>query len=234
MNRVQLKYLAIVAMICDHIAFFFLPAATPAYFVMRLFGRITAPLMGFFLVEGFCHTSSRRKYFMRLLLFAILSQVPYSLAVFGHVTVTLRSHNLLSCCNVIVTLLLSFLVLLEAERKDPLWILWEILLILLSLFCDWGVFLPVLVLLFYFTRENRKKQLLAAGAWFGIWIATQLTLYWESGRSPSGFSWWWLGLFLIIPLICLYNARRGSNRAFHKWVFYILYPLQFIVIYAFL
>ena len=71
MNRNFLKYIAVAAMLCDHIALVFVGMNNPVGVAMRVFGRLTAPLMCYFLVEGFVHTRSKKKYGIRLFIFAI-------------------------------------------------------------------------------------------------------------------------------------------------------------------
>ncbi len=65
LNRTQIKYIAIAAMLLDHTAAFLLtperyPALIVLYIIMRTIGRIAAPVMFYFLVEGYVHTSSRK------------------------------------------------------------------------------------------------------------------------------------------------------------------------------
>ena len=54
-NATTIKVIAIIAMTLDHIAYTFVPPESTATYIMRLFGRITAPLMCFFIAEGFRH-----------------------------------------------------------------------------------------------------------------------------------------------------------------------------------
>jgi TraX protein. len=56
LNRNHLKYLAIVAMVVDHVAWAFVPTVSLLGQLMHLFGRLTGPLMAFFLAEGYAHT----------------------------------------------------------------------------------------------------------------------------------------------------------------------------------
>lgn len=77
-NRNVLKYIAIAAMLADHIAKLFLVEYAEAYFIMRLVGRLTGATMCFFIAEGYFHTSSKYKYGMRLGVFALISQIPYT------------------------------------------------------------------------------------------------------------------------------------------------------------
>ena len=56
MNRNTLKYIAVIAMLADHIALAFVGMNNPAGVIMRVIGRLTAPIMCYFLAEGFFHT----------------------------------------------------------------------------------------------------------------------------------------------------------------------------------
>jgi uncharacterized membrane protein len=60
-NRNQLKYIAIVAMLIDHIAWAFVPTYTVLGEVMHFIGRLTGPVMAYFLAEGYIHTHDRKK-----------------------------------------------------------------------------------------------------------------------------------------------------------------------------
>ena len=75
LNANHLKMIAIVAMTIDHIADIIYPSfpANPVAIVMHMIGRLTAPIMWFFIAEGFYKTRSLKKYFFRLLLFAVIS-----------------------------------------------------------------------------------------------------------------------------------------------------------------
>ena len=56
MNRNQIKYLVIFAMLIDHIAWAWVPTASPLGQVMHFFGRLTGPTMAYFVAEGYIHT----------------------------------------------------------------------------------------------------------------------------------------------------------------------------------
>lgn len=67
LNSNTLKLLAVVALICQHVTIFFIPTTNPWYDPLFCFGMITAPIMCFFIAEGYYHTHSRRKYLELLL-----------------------------------------------------------------------------------------------------------------------------------------------------------------------
>ena len=66
LNRNQMKYLAITAMLIDHIAAVYVPVDTAAGQLMRFVGCLTGPVMAFFLAEGYRYTRDHRKYGLRL------------------------------------------------------------------------------------------------------------------------------------------------------------------------
>ena len=110
LNRTQLKYIAALAMLIDHIGAFFIPATTPIGALCRIIGRLTAPIMCFFLAEGYEHTRSKLKYGIRLLIFALVSQPFYA---YAHGNTILDTDF-----NMIFTLFLSFLVLWCFDRIE--------------------------------------------------------------------------------------------------------------------
>ena len=257
-------------MIVDHIGVFLLgtyapgaeaaaggsaAALTALYVVCRVVGRLTAPVMCFFLAEGFLKTSSHRKYVLRLAAFAVISQAPYALAHHGaeilgtgNAAAVLLLFFLLPDFNMIAALLLSFLALLAYDRLrfSPLrWVL-IIILILASIPCDWGVFCPLFVLCFHIFRANRQKQLRSFSIIAAILILLNIGFLASNGR-PWYAELWQLGMFAFIPVIGLYDgtlgapqdapaergvpaAQTGARSAFtRKWAFYIIYPAHLLV-----
>lgn len=115
-----LKIIAVVSMVIDHCAYYLMDGNTMAYDVMRCFGRIAFPVFAFLVAEGFAHTRNRMRYFISLLLFAAVSEVPWyllngadgthnvmftlalgvsALAVFER----LREHRILCCFFILLT-----------------------------------------------------------------------------------------------------------------------------------
>ncbi len=121
-----IKIIAIVAMFIDHLAASLLTrilySASPESFnqtlygvimVMRLIGRLGFPIFCFLLVEGFHKTRNRRKYALRLGMFALISEIPFDLAFHGQVLET-------GYQNVFFTLLIGILLLCAYVAIDSL------------------------------------------------------------------------------------------------------------------
>lgn len=81
-----LKWIAVVTMIIDHFAVAVYPQFASyeysVYYIMRKVGRIAFPIYCFLLVEGFFHTKNVAKYLRNCILFAILSEIPFDMAIF--------------------------------------------------------------------------------------------------------------------------------------------------------
>jgi len=78
----MIKIIALLSMILDHIGFVFTaPAighsASPIMHLLRHIGRIAFPLYAFLIGEGCRHTKNINKYLARLLIFAIISEIPF-------------------------------------------------------------------------------------------------------------------------------------------------------------
>ena len=225
MNINQIKYLAVISMLCDHIAYAFLPSSSTIYMAMRMFGRIAAPSMCFVLAQGFIHTSNRKKYFIRLFVFALISQLPFSYFGFGSYTGPMG--------NVIFTLACAFAIMAVIENINKIGripaIVAIVLLLFLSMLSDWLVFAPMFTLSIYLNRNSKDRQALgylivslisfAAGTYFAI----------KNGQIWQ-YQFWQLGTVLVIPIIYAYNGKPGSKAAFNKWFFYIFYPAHLMIL----
>ena len=82
LNSNHLKFIAITAMTIDHIADLLFPCflANPIAIVLHIIGRITAPIMWFFICEGFHYTHNLKKYIARMAIFAVISHFAYCFA----------------------------------------------------------------------------------------------------------------------------------------------------------
>ncbi len=146
-----LKIAAIVGMTANHVAHVMGPLMPwEATLVLYSFGGITYPIMAFLLVIGYRHTSNVRRYASRLFLFALASQIPFTLC-FGWGPFPIPR------LNVLFTLLigLGLLWVRDHAKNDALFFLAFVAGVAASYFCDWAISGPILVVLFY-TLRNRN------------------------------------------------------------------------------
>jgi len=232
LNRDQIKFIAVVLMTFNHIAHILLPSGTVVYEVFEDIGYFTAITMCFFLVEGYGYTRSKRQYIKRLLVFALISGIPYILAM-GFFQL-----------DVLFTLLICFLILCILDKSWAKWkkVLLTVLLTLSTVFCDWAIALPLAAILFWKARGDRQKQ---ATAYFLIFL-----LFWAlnvPGYAPRSAAYPFLsgyallhGFFAALPLLfsgCtvlyFYNGKKSEDHAaFHKWFFYIYYPAHLLILWG--
>ena len=224
LNRDVIKYIAMTAMLLNHIANIFLVPGTLWYEVLVDIGYFTAITMCYFLVEGFRYTHSRKQYALRLFGFGMVSQVPFSMAFAQNGILEFQDFNMM------FTLFLCFCILLciETIRNRFLRGVLIVLLIFGSLFCDWALLAPVFTLLFAWAGENRTRQKAAFGA--------AALLYGGMAGLGSGQVWEVVGcavpiLVSAFVILYLYNGRRAARgRTFYKWFFYAFYPAHLLVL----
>ncbi|MDR0948132.1 MAG: conjugal transfer protein TraX [Lachnospiraceae bacterium] len=229
LSGTSLKWIAILAMIIDHVAW---KLQAPVFILefMHFIGRMTIPIMCFFIAEGFHHTRDLQKYQTRLFVFALIAQIPFSYFMTGEAfPLGIGAESL----NVLFTLLFGLIAMsvLKSNRSRSYKALCVALCFVGSLFCDWFLFGILFILSFGLNDGNRKEQL----KWFTF--SAIICLFMSEGlnylfRGDLGFMTF--GLFATIPLFLLYNGKRSNhpsrNPFLAKWVFYMLYPLNLLVI----
>ncbi len=252
MNASKMKYIAYGAMLCDHTAAFVLePYLTgigadasrdPLYNILRTLGRPALFLFAFFVAEGMRRTGSRVRYLTRLLLLALISEIPYDLC---------RAHRL--CDNAhqstILTLFLGGLLIAVwdlvgslVKKSLPLQVAaraasiaaFGVLAVLLR--TDYGFAGVYLILLFYLLYLRSDQYLLWIGALSMFFFF--LTPYFGSmpictAPFPEKGILLMLtevsGLLALIP-IERYNGEKGSMPG--KLACYLFYPSHLILFYG--
>ncbi len=220
----QLKVIAIVAMVIDHCTSIFAPDDLHVVvYLLRTFGRFTAPIMCFLIAEGYYHTSNLKRYMGRLLVMAVLSHIPFALC-FGFDPLRFWEST-----DVLFALLLG-LVALAIYHNDKCSTLEKVLGIwiccLLAYSADWNYIAVLWILSFGVFRGYRRKQLLAYVAVAGLYLL-QALLY-HNGIYSLLMR---VGVFLVLPIIWSYNGRHGKKSRLIKWGFYWFYPIHLLLLY---
>ena len=232
LNATQLKLIAILAMVCDHTAWGFVEMFSVQGQVMHTIGRLTIPIMCFFVAEGYRHTSDLRKYIWRMVVFATITVVPFYL-FFG------EEYGYRQ--NIIFDLLLALLTLTIIDSKN-LNRVSKILLagigILISAFIGGWPILPILfVLVFYYGKDFRTKAILSGGCVLLTEASIIIIILLNNRYHFSHYDWVWyqwiyfLGFILALPLLYLYNGEKGTYPG-GKLFFYQFYPGHFIILYS--
>lgn len=223
-NANQLKLIAILAMVVDHTAIVFVPDSFPAMWLLRMIGRMTAPIMCYFIAEGYYHTSNLKKYMGRLLLIAVISHIPHNLCL-GY-----DLFQIWNATDVMFPLLFGLVALTVWKSQKNHSVLLKLFIVglccLLAYSGDWNYIAVLWILGFGIFHGDIRKQLIAFIAISGIYFL-QPFVYGSSIPYISR-----LGIFLDVPLFLFYNGQRGKKSKVIQWGFYWFYPLHFLVIYV--
>lgn len=230
LSTTDLKILAIIAMTVDHTAFLLVDQHSLLFYFMRLFGRLTAPIMVFLLTEGYRHTHNRKKYLARLWLFAGITQPIYFLFLHGRMPE--NAAEFLLHWNVMFTLAIGLLamILFDSEKIQtaPSLILLGVL-ISLAHFGDWSYLIPSWTIIFfcYYKRDTKKMIVLFTLAS----VTLQTLVYLKEFDNFALFSFQYGTLLALIP-ISRYNGKRDNvrHKKLNRWFFYVYYPAHMIVL----
>jgi hypothetical protein len=162
---------------------------------------------------------------IRLGIFAVVSQVPYAYLRYG----TFLVYN---DFNFLFTLLIGFAILYCYEQVYHPVVRWVAVLVLTlaSNWCDWGIWAVLWIMAFYFFRNNKQYTLYAFIAIAILRVIEYLIRYAVAGL-PVYLQLFQLGTLLFIPVLYVYNGLNGSRKPFHKWFFYIFYPLHLLILF---
>ena len=247
LNRNQIKYIVILAMLIDHIAWAWVPTTSPLGQAMHLVGRLTGPTMAYFVAEGYVHTRNVKKYALRLALFALVSWPAFCLYEYGvlpfrvlagHMTgsgvwcfylaardVTLVVYPFF---GVIYTLFLSLLAvwLWDSDKCPlPVKLLGVAALLVLSNYGDWPYFDLLWALCFFIYRDRPRQK------WTRFCIIALFVYLSFTDWSAPVTGLFQLGVYLVpVLLIFFYNGESGSKKPIHKWFFYIFYPAHLLIL----
>lgn len=198
-------------------------ALLPSHGALRGVGRIAFPLYCFLLAEGFAHTKDLRAYGRRLLLLAILSEIPFDLLIFGRLVSPVEQ-------NVLFSLLFALMALYSYEllRENPLQA-WLVLAMLatgsMALRLSYGWLGIVLCLCFHLLRDSRLRMALCSGGALMLYSLSLLL----SGVDPGWALTSLCALLSLLPILC-YNGRPGPRRPWLSLLFYASYPAHLLLL----
>ena len=214
----QLKIIAMLAMLSDHIG----KVLLPQYPILQIIGRLAFPIFAFMIAEGCFYTKNKVRYFLMVFLLGAGCQAVY----------IIWEKSLYM--NILLTFSLSIILIFSLEnykktkeKRIRILMLFTVITVLLiavmlpvilidqGFIIDYGIFGVLLPVAIFYAPDKLRKLIYTAG------ILILLTL-----DLGGGIQWWSL---LAIPLLALYNQKRGKYNI--KPLFYIFYPAHLVVIY---
>ena len=214
----QLKIIAMLAMLFDHIG----KVLLPQYSILQIIGRLAFPIFAFMIAEGCFYTKNKVRYFLTVFLLGAGCQAVY--------IIWEKSFYM----NILLTFSLSIILIFSLEnykktkeKRIRILMLFTVITVLLiavmlpvilidqGFIIDYGVCGVLLPVAIFYAPDKLRKLIYTAG------ILILLTL-----DLGGGIQWWSL---LSIPFLALYNQKRGKYNI--KPLFYILYPAHLVVIY---
>ncbi len=208
LNNTQLKIIAVIAMLIDHVGYTFFPEVM----AFRAIGRIAFPIFAFLIAEGMLHTSNWKKYALRLLIFALIAEIPFDLFTSGNIIDW--EHQ-----NVLFTLLMGALTIVLFNTKHYVGYIGIGAIMALGEIAnvDYALFGVLLVFVIYVLNRDDAR-------WGAFGAAVWCLCY-------GGMEYW--GMIAALFLL-RYNKERGLDFPALKYGFYAFYPAHLLVLYLLL
>ena len=236
LNSNALKIIAIVAMTIDHIAWLVFPGYSNEFLpaLLHIIGRLTCPIMCYFIAEGYHYTKNINKYTLRLFAFSLISHFAYIFAsssfIDGKSFIPFYYGDILNQTSVMWPLAWGLVMLrvVNSERINSIIKVLLVLLICVITFpSDWSCIASLCILAIGTNRESFRKQM----QWMVFYVGIYSVVYFFTLDKLYGIIQ--MGVVFSIPLIMMYNGQRGRSQRinrFMKWLFYIYYPLHLFII----
>lgn len=231
-SSMSLHIMAMVFMLCDHLW----ATVIPGNDWLTCIGRMTFPIYAFLLVEGYFHTHNLKKYVLRLLVFALLSEIPFNMVMGSNWFYPLHQ-------NVLWTFLIAIGLIYMNEKAKASGKLWLRVVagvgsVILGFFL--GILTMVdyyhagiwMVLVFYFFRGRK---------WWN-YVGQFVLLYYINVEELSGFAYeitlfgethflvrQGFALLALIP-IWLYRGKEGYKSKTLQYIYYGFYPVHLLVL----
>jgi len=245
-----LKIIAMIAMVCDHLPFLTESLQAQYYsfpwFLMHSAGRITAPIFFYLLALGYRRTGNANRYTARLLVFALISYVPYIWYFHNEPPNTVNFLHL----NVIFTMLFGLLLIRSVNeiRNTALKAAAIGLCLLVGYWTDYGLYGLAVILVCFLAYGNRRVTIFGMGAVIMVSVFAHTSSFFADDMSPFDYgpmllsntkmlAYFTVLLCQLLPLIFIARHRVWTPGVveerpsfFAKWAFYIFYPAHITVL----
>ena len=229
MTSNKLKIIAIITMIIDHIGYYFnFLFNIEVYVILRAIGRIAMPIFTFLIVEGYFHTKDLRKYIYRISIIAIITQ---SIFIIIEGIFKENSYNISGTLNILfsfINLLVLFKLFENIIIKNNIISKFIFTIYILAIYLlykhiefDYGLYVIIIGTIMYISKKYIKDDIISNGI-----IIVSILIY-SCYRSSIYFF-----TILAIPFILLYNNKLGKKNNILKYTFYVIFPVQHLLLYV--
>ena len=221
LNSALLKLIALVTMTIDHIGMILFPEQQ----IYRYIGRIAFPIFAYLIAEGYTYTRDKRKYFLKMVVMAIITQIPY-------IVVQNNWYLNILCTFTISIIILALIDKISDKVSDNM--LFKLAIIAMIYFIgnqieesltfkiigieiDYGTLGALLPVLAYIGRNKFEKIVLFTAGLLGVALAghTHVQIY----------------ALISVIFLMLYNGEKGYSSRWFKELFWFYYPVHLGLLY---
>ena len=255
-----LKTIAIIAMVIDHIGFYFSSMIPmPIYATCRYIGRIAMPIFVYLLVQGFFHTKNFKKYITRMSILAVITQLLITILMIVNIKlipVYTSAKQVYLNGNILFSFVIS-LGVMKLLHEDILIKKWAytknmslkiilvavILISTLFIPLDYGIEVVILSVLMYYIEKLRIKLMIEKNNKAVSVKSILLNTVNDEKIKIIYLTLILLSIFTLIMYfnaswtvllatlpIALYNMEKGKFNM--KYIYYIIFPLQHVLLYS--
>ena len=258
LNNNQLKIIAIITMILDHIGYYFAAYINDTlYYILRAIGRTSMPIFSFLIVQGFFHTRDIKKYILKVFSTSLITQICiFIVSLFDKSGIKLSVNNQL---NILFSYTLSLIVLWLVHNKNiidnvdnntnmffKIFMIIIIIGVYVFIPMDYGIYVPILIVGLYFIERLKITVYINRQSYDISMKNIALSMLSEEHIKAvynilifisfiivilqSNNKIYWYMLFSLFP-IYLYNGEKGRKDKKLDIFFYLVFPLQHFLIY---
>lgn len=214
MSTFGLKIIAAAAMLTDHIGYMF----AGEFLVFRIIGRLAFPIFAFLIVEGALSTHDYKRYVCRMAVFAVISEIPYDLAMAA-------KSFWPNGANVLFTFLIGLICIWFMQKllvsfgfSSAGYIAGTAVFFIGALTAqaagtDYGMYGIIVIYIFYVFRQHKLIKSVLLALLFAAMPAQQIA-----------------AAAALVPL-WFYNGKKGRFARWIKWGFYLFYPAHLLILY---
>ena len=228
MNSAQLKILACIFMLIDHIGAVLYPDVS----ILRVIGRLAFPIFVYLIAEGYRRTKDITDYMGRLMVFALISQLPFNAAFLGSAT---KPEELY--LNVFFTLVMGLYSLYLYDKNKKIVYVIVIALVCEFLNTDYGAFGVLMIFVsnrYHDSFKKLSKSYIVLMLLYVIkWLITVKLANPSVLLVDIIFNHFTIEPLALLSLIFLklYNGKRGWKL---KYLFYVFYPAHLFILSLFI